>query len=128
MPVVTSTLNYLEIEELRHACGDLTENDFDDNHLAEIISNWEVVIHKAVGRTTTSVWTTADEVYNIMKQALLFGCKSQVFEEMDDKDAESTKAFERYEYFLGLLKDVTAGEDSSGDFQDTVGIDGFVAI
>ena len=128
MPLIESQFQYLDIEELRQACGDVSTNDFSDEHLVEIISNWEVVIHKSVGRTIASPWLETDEDYSLLKQAVLYGSKSQVYEEMDNKDTESTKAFERYEYFLRLLKDSNDGSDSSGTFLDTVGSDGFVAI
>ncbi len=128
MPISESQFQYLNTDELREGCGDLTENDFSEAHLAEIISNWEVAVHKSVGRNLSSPWLEAEENFSLVKQSVLFGSKSQVYEEMDGKDAESTKAFERYEYFLALLKDVTAGDDSSGEFQDTQGIDGFTAI
>jgi len=128
MPLTESKFQYINSKELRDGAGNVSESDFSAAHLVEIISNWEVAVHKAVGRSLGSAWLETDEVYSILKQAVLFGCKSQVYEEMDNKDVESTKAFTRYEYFLGLLKDTTVGGDSSGEFQDTTGMDGFEAI
>lgn len=128
MPITESKFQYLNITELRDGVGSVSELDFTNEHMAEIISNWEITIHKSVGRSISSPWLETEEIYSILKQTVLFGSKSQVFEEMDEKDLESTKAFERYEYYLRLLKDVTIGEDSSGEFLDTVGIDGFTAF
>lgn len=118
---MASELNYVTAAVLRVELGNPSVKDFTDSDLDNIITKSEHFVHVAVGRSTSSPWTSAEDAYELVQRVVLEDAKVQGYGAMDDGDDEKKAAEDSRKYYLNLLLSASAGGTADGSFEKTSG-------
>lgn len=89
---MASELNYITAAEVRNRCIDVDTSDYSDAELDVIITNKENRVHYMLGRATSSPYTTADDEFEIVKDAVLEYTACEVFGGIDGASQHKTDA------------------------------------
>lgn len=84
---MASELGYVTAAELRNRCADVNATSFTDNELDGYITKAEHYIHVMCGRSTSTPWTNAEDIFEVVQLAVTEDAAQRVYQSIDTDPA-----------------------------------------
>lgn len=108
--------------QLRNRCNDVDTTDYADAALDVIITKHEHLVYVKLARATSSPYTTADDVFEVVNLAILESAACEVYGGIDNTKDQKDAACKYAEELIQAIKGApTSGGGASGKLGKTQG-------
>ena len=104
---MATRMQYVTEEELRHECWNVSEADYEKYELEKVGSRSEVQFHTDVGRSLSAPFTSSDDVYESVRNAVFAYSKWIVGSTADEWKDEADVALKEYKRIVESINAAT---------------------
>lgn len=98
-------IRYQTPKAVRKRSQNVSNQVYDDTEINEIIERYSILCHQILGTSTSTKYTSADSVYEVIKGVVLYGAAWEILSSLDDMVEETKQAKHQHDYFLRMLSE-----------------------
>lgn len=102
-------IRYQKVDPVRQRAQGVSKELYSNSDINEIIERWSILCHQALGKSTSTKFTSSDSEYEVVKGVALFGSAWEILGGMDDMNEEARTAKRQLDMYLDMLKEMGGG-------------------
>jgi len=96
-------IHYSSAARVRKRAHNVNKLLYSDGEINDIIDRISLNMHTALGRSTSSIWTTADAEFKTIQTAVLYGSACEILGGLDELEEAATLCRQQFDQIMESL-------------------------